>query len=46
MLSLFCLIKNNVSDNIIVINYDLRELFLCQTFYTILLSTHFIAFFY
>ena len=44
--SLFCLIKHNISDNIIVINYDLKGAFLCQTFYTILLSTHFFALFY
>ena len=29
--------KHNISDNIIVINYDLRGAFPCQTFYIILL---------
>ena len=46
MLSLFCLIKNNISDNLIIDIYGFKGGFLCQTFYIILLSTRFIVFFY
>ena len=37
------LIKHNVSDNIILISYGIKEGSLYQTFYTILLSTRFLS---